>query len=192
MKRIPVGSRSGRIYLVGFSGSGKSTIGPILGNTLGYAFVDLDQAIERASGSTVTELFRTEGEAAFRGREHQALARLALQPRLVVSFGGGALTHPPTLTLALESGVVVYLEASREEILNRLRKKTDRPLLLGADGVPMDGEALLARITDLYAARESTYRQADLIVPTDQESLGHTVDQIVRRLYRLPGAAFPR
>jgi shikimate kinase len=192
VKRPPLADRTERFYLVGFSGSGKSTIGPILANTLGYAFVDLDLEIEKASGRIIADIFASEGERAFREMERSALRGLAGRSRLVVSFGGGALTWEATAALAFDTGVVVYLEASHDEIVNRLKKKTDRPLLLGDDGKPLDPAALRERIGRLYDAREASYRQADIIVPTDRESLGLTIDRLSTRLSRLlkirPGA----
>lgn len=185
MKRPPISDRTSRFYLVGFSGSGKSTIGPILANTLGFAFMDLDQEIEQASGRSIADIFAAEGEKDFRERECSALKALVHRPHLVVSFGGGALTWEPTAALAFETGVVVYLEASHDEIVNRLKKKTDRPLLLGADGQPLDARALRERINQLYASREAVYRQADIVVPTDREPLGLTIDRISTRLSRL-------
>jgi shikimate kinase len=192
MKRPPFHERAPRIYLVGFSGSGKSTIGPILANTLGYEFVDLDQEIQQKSGATVSELFTAHGEQGFRERELETLQDLSKRSRLIVSFGGGALTWAPTASLAFETGVVVYLEASRQEIINRLRKKTDRPLLLGDDGQPLDSESLRVRIDRLYHAREAAYREADIVVPTDAQPLGLTVDRIAQRLTRLLDSASRR
>jgi len=80
-----------RIYLTGFMGSGKSTVGSILANTLGYGFVDIDQGIEQAEGKTVSEIFREKGEEYFRNLEQSLLLRVSALPHTVISLGGGTV-----------------------------------------------------------------------------------------------------
>ncbi|MGH9599103.1 MAG: shikimate kinase [Terracidiphilus sp.] len=91
-----------RIVLTGFMGSGKSTAGPLLAQRLGWRFVDVDDVIEAEAGSPIAELFAREGEAAFREREHAAIARLATGGELVLALGGGAIEHQGTRSLLLD------------------------------------------------------------------------------------------
>jgi shikimate kinase len=182
MSTPPLRARNERIYLTGFMGSGKSTIGPIVANTIGYGFVDLDRRIEEQEGCTIAEIFRVRGEQAFRLLEHQILSAMAAQSRLVVSLGGGTVTVPRTFDLVRSSGIVVYLSIAEEELLRRLRRRSDRPLLNTPTGERLPDEQLRERVRALYAAREPLYRQADLIVPTDERRLGLTVDRLVKLL----------
>ena len=175
-------ARNQRIYLTGFMGSGKSTIGPIVANTIGYEFVDLDRQIEEQEGCVVAEIFRTRGEPAFRALEHAKLTELSARPRIVVSLGGGTVVVPATFDLVRGTGIVVYLSIAEEELPRRLRRRNDRPLLNGPSGERLPDEELRRRVRDLHAAREPIYRQADLIVPTDERRLGLTVDRLVKLL----------
>lgn len=173
-----------RIYLTGFMGSGKSTIGPILANTLGYEFADIDRVVERSEGCPVSQIFREKGEAYFRERELRALTSLSVRPRLVISLGGGTLVQPAAFQLIRATGILVYLKMSPEEVIRRLAHRTDRPLLLDAEGGRLPDDKLRARIEKLYGERSPLYESADVVVPTDETRVGMTVDRIVRLVRR--------
>jgi shikimate kinase len=177
-----IANRATRIYLTGFMGSGKSTIGPILANTIGYSFVDLDAAVEAATGLPVSTIFQEQGERGFRLAERHALEEASVRSGVVVALGGGALTSPLSLDIVHRTGILVYLRASPDEIWARLRHKRDRPLLMGEGGEPLTEEALRERIRLLLADREPAFREADVIVDTNGGRLGLTVDRIVRKL----------
>ena len=181
----PVEARKDRIYLTGFMGSGKSTIGPILANTIGYAFVDIDRAVEAREQASVNAIFRQHGEAHFRAAERAALLDMAARPGLVIALGGGTLTSPDSLQIVLQTGILIYLKIGRDQLFRRLRHRNDRPLLAAPDGTPLDDEQLRQRISALYEAREPLYALADITVPTDETRLGLTVDHLVHRLLPL-------
>jgi shikimate kinase len=177
-------SRSLRIYLTGFMASGKSTIGPILANTLGYDFVDIDTLIEVAQKKTVRDIFREHGEQYFRDLEREIIAALAMRDHLVIALGGGALTDPVNLRVITNSGVLVYLKVPPEEILKRVQHRTDRPLLTGPEGERLAPAELRERVLALYEAREPLYSNADIVVMADEQRLGLTVDNVVKLLTR--------
>ena len=169
-----------RIYLTGFMGSGKSTIGPILANTLGYDFADVDRVVETSEGVAVSEIFREKGEAYFRAKELQALVALSVRPHLVISLGGGTLVQPAAFQLIRSTGILVYLKMSHEEVVRRLHHRTDRPLLLDAEGEKLPEDQFRARIERLYLERSPFYEAADVVVATDETRVGMTVDRIVK------------
>jgi len=177
-------NRSSRIYLTGFMASGKSTVGPILANSLGYDFVDLDTMIEVSQHTTVREIFREHGEQHFRRLEREAIAVLSMRNNLVVALGGGTLTDPVNLRMATTTGILVYLKVPPEEILKRVQHRTDRPLLTGPEGERLAPAALRERVLALYNAREPLYSNADIIVVADEQRLGLTVDKVVKLLAR--------
>jgi len=163
-------------------GSGKSTIGPILANAIGYSFIDLDSAIESESGCTVDELFRKEGEQKFRERERSALRSVIKNSSIVVALGGGVLTDAGSLAIVRESGIVVYLRVTMDELIRRLHGRHGRPLLTTEKGEPLSPQALRERVGALFAAREPIYMQAEIIVDTEGRTVGLTVDHIVKKL----------
>lgn len=174
-----------RVYLTGFMGSGKSTVGPILANVLGVGFCDLDAAIARGAGRPVAALFAEEGEAAFRAREAEALRATAALGSVVVATGGGALVQPGAMAWAKAHGAVVYLRVPLDALVTRLaRTRNVRPLLVGPDGARLSEEALRPRVADLLAAREPVYRQAHLQIEPDPRGVGYTVDAVGRALRR--------
>ena len=175
-------SRHSRVFLTGFMGSGKSTVGPILANSIGYEFVDLDGLIEAADGCSIAQMFQRRGEAYFRGREHQELLRLCERTRLVVSLGGGTLGQPDTYRLVRSSGLLVYLKLSPEEVYQRVRHRDDRPLLADPQGRRLSPDQLRARIEQLYREREVLYASADITIESDARRVGVTVDRLVREL----------
>ncbi len=158
---------SPRVYLTGFMASGKSSVGPLLADRLGYRFVDLDWLVEARTGRTIPELFAEDGEAAFRVAEADALAETANGTGLVVSTGGGTLVDPANLRTARAAGAVVWLRTSEATTLTRLKNPWGRPLLADPQGRPLRGDALSARVRSLLAAREPFYAQADVVVDAD-------------------------
>jgi shikimate kinase len=174
--------RSERVYLTGFMGSGKSTIGPILANALGFSFVDLDACIEEREGCSISDLFRTRGEPDFRTIEREILREVATRVHAVIALGGGTLVDPGNFHFIMSGGIVVYLNVPPEEILRRMKNKSDRPLLSGDGGGRLSEERLRQKILALHADRAPLYERADIIVVPDLARIGVTVDTIVRKL----------
>ncbi len=155
-----------RLYLTGFMGSGKTTAAWHLASRLGWTWMDLDRLTAVLAGRSVAALF-AEGEAAFRRAEADTLARTFDTRNVVVATGGGALVQPGAMERAKAAGTVVYLRLRPETLAARLAGDTSRPLLLGADGEPLDDEARLARIETLLAERAPIYERADVVVDAD-------------------------
>lgn len=174
--------RKERIYLTGFMGSGKSTIGPILANTIGYDFADVDHVIEEREGKSVSEIFQESGEEYFRTLERRILGEILRKKHLVVSLGGGTIADPANFHVVSGSGIIVYLKTTPEQIFRRLHHKRDRPILTDIRGELLSREELRRRIQDLFAKREPFYSQADITVTTDEQRVGITVDRIVKKL----------
>jgi shikimate kinase len=155
-----------RLFLVGYRGTGKTTVGRLVAAKLGWAFVDADDRLEAAAGKTVAEVFASEGEVGFRGREAVILAELAALENTVVATGGGAVLRPANRT-HLATGFVVLLTASPSVIGKRTAgdptNAARRPNLTEGGG--------LEEVMTVLAAREPLYRSvADLVVPTDERS----------------------
>lgn len=140
-------------------GAGKSTIGRLLALELRLAFNDTDKVIEDKSGADIPWIFDVEGEAGFRKREAAALAELAESQNLVVATGGGIVLREDNRRCLINSGIVVYLMATVEQLLHRTAKDKNRPLLQVDDPE--------ARIKELLQERDELYRDvADHIVET--------------------------
>lgn len=174
------------IFLIGFMGSGKSTIGPILANTIGYTFVDLDAEIERRERKLINRIFAEQGEQFFRSLERTLLEEIATSAnKTVISLGGGTITNNETLSYIKSTGVVVYLKVNEDQIYKRLLAKDDRPMLRDVDGNLLTGEPLMAKIRALLDVRAQYYDQADIIMHTDDKKIGKTIDELARHLQRL-------
>jgi len=171
------------LYLVGFMGTGKSTVGRAVARRIGFSWLDSDHEIERVQGRTVPEIFEREGEAAFRVMEREFIERGHPATRTVVSTGGGLVVQPGMLDALLARGVVVCLHASLETILERTSSRRNRPLL--------EAEDPFARIRELYAAREAVYRRSGSLVLTDGRSLPDVVAHVIR-VWRREAADFVR
>lgn len=181
-RRSSAGRQRDRVYLAGFMGSGKSTIGPILANALGYDFLDIDRAIERAAGKSVSAIFREDGEEAFRALERGLVTGVSTRPSIVVALGGGTVADPASLGVIRTTGVLVYLKATTEQILRRVAHRGDRPMLLDSEGQPLSAADLRQRVQGLYHLRAPVYELAELTILTDGRRVGSTVDELVRRL----------
>lgn len=168
------------IFLAGFMGAGKSTIGPILANTIGWDSCDLDLLIEQKVGKKVKQIFEQDGETYFRKIESEMLLEVSKKNNLVVSLGGGTMANENNLAILKKSGTTIYLKASTESFYKRLRYKRDRPSLGVNEAEDFSKDKLVTRIDDLMTKRAKFYEQADIIVDTDNSSVGKTVDKIVK------------
>lgn len=149
------------IYLIGFMGSGKTTVGKKLSKELGYLFIDLDSYLERKYQASIPQLFENKGEAEFRKLEKQCLSELSNLDGVVISTGGGTPCFFDNMTLMKSTGFTIYLEATPALLFNRLKNaKEERPLLKNA---PND-EELEKQITGSLLQRKSHYELADLTI----------------------------
>lgn len=159
-----------RIVLTGFMGSGKTTVGPLLARRLGWDFVDADDVIEAEAGMPIAEFFARYGEPAFRAREHDTIARLAGEDRLVLALGGGAIETATIRELLLNSPgtLLVHLEVGLETTLARCRgTEHTRPVLA-------DHANLAAR----YERRLPLYRLAHLSLAVDTLTPNEVAEKI--------------
>ena len=165
------------VVLVGLPGAGKSATGARLADRLGWAFADIDSVIVAHTGRSVAELFRTEGESAFRAMETRLTAELSSEPATVLAPGGGWAAQPGTLESLPAHAVVVWLRVSPDEAIRRLRgSPEERPLL----AVPDPAGAIRA----LAETREERYGLADLVVDVDGRSVEDVVEIIIEWLKR--------
>jgi shikimate kinase len=176
--------KSNKIFLTGFMTCGKSTLGPILANMLGWNFYDLDKEIVERERATVVEIFKTKGEEYFRTFESNLLKEISEEPKIVVSLGGGTIINNENLNFVKESGLLVYLRVSSEILFQRLKNKTDRPLL--RDIVLSDNKEikLKEKIEKLLNEREPYYLNADLVFEADDRRLGLTADALYKKILR--------
>ncbi|MCX7763046.1 MAG: shikimate kinase [Candidatus Kryptonium sp.] len=163
--------------------SGKSTIGPLLAEKIGYDFLDIDELIENIEGKSIVDIFQEKGEIYFRNIERKILIETVLRlSKFVVALGGGTITFADNLYLVKESGILIYLKARPEVLLQRVKYKTDRPLLLDPDGDVLPENKLFERILSLLKIREPFYLQADFIISTDDKDVDRTVDEILKKI----------
>ena len=171
------------LYLVGFMGTGKTTVGRAVAQRLAFQLLDSDHEIERQRGKGIPEIFAQEGEPAFRVMERAFIEGGHPAGRTVVSCGGGLVVQPGMLELLKTKGVVVCLHASIETILERTARHRNRPLL----AVENPDE----RVRSLYAQREAVYKQAGTVILTDARSLNDIVAHVMRA-WRRDAADFAR
>ena len=172
------------IFLIGFMGTGKSTIGPLLAERLKIPFTDLDDQIVSAQGSTIADIFSDEGEEVFRQYELSALRGLLKSPATVIALGGGAVTVDGVLQLLRTTGRTVLLTADWDTLWERLQSDTQRPLLNprrnDRSSSPIsDKDALIRHAEPILRSRRDAYHEAaDLIVDTSGISTPEIVDRI--------------
>ncbi len=161
--------------LIGFMGTGKSTVGKLLAATLQTDFYDVDQEIEKANGKSVQDIFSQKGEGYFRQEETRIIKALSWQQGKVLALGGGAVLNPENVHWLKQNGYFIRLTASLASIVQRVEANTkERPLLQGED--------LAARIQHLLQERESSYAAvADLTVETSGLTANEVVQYIISR-----------
>lgn len=158
-----------RVVLVGFMGAGKSTVGRIVARRLRYGFEDMDRRVERRAGRSISEIFRQDGEEAFRTLERDEAAELSRLSRRVIAAGGGAFVRPETRALLRQGAVSVWLRCDLDVLLARIQLDGSRPLAGNRD-------IMRARLAD----REPSYGMADVTVDASG-----TPDEVADRVLAL-------
>jgi shikimate kinase len=165
------------IGLIGFMGTGKTSVGSALAASLGKEFLDTDAIIEDREGKTVPRIFSEFGEGFFREAEASLVREICTKPSAVISFGGGVLLNPSSAELIKKHTQVVLLTASVETVLNRIESLETRPLIAcEAIGIEDHVQALLAERMILYQSAK------DIEISTDSLSVDEVVKLIRRRL----------
>jgi shikimate kinase len=165
--------------LVGYRGTGKTTVGRLLAERLDWRFADADQEVEARAGRPIARIFAEDGEAAFRDLEEEVLADLVALPNIVIATGGGAILRPSNRELLRSLGFVAWLTADAETLSQRIardpRRVETRPALTAA--------GTLDEIADVLAARLPHYREvADLEVGTAGRSCREVADAVIRAM----------
>lgn len=162
-----------KLILVGFMGSGKTTVGKEVAKRLKITFVDLDQEIEKATGKRIREIFKEEGEEAFRKVEREVLIKnLQRKEDLVVSTGGGTPIWKNNLEVMKKHGTVIYLKAPFSTLWKRIEKDENRPL----------AQSGRENAEKLFKERLNFYEKADLIINTEGKSPPQIAEEIVHLL----------
>lgn len=161
------------IVLIGFMGTGKSTVGKRLAKSLGWEFIDTDVAIEELTGLSVADLFRLHGETRFRSEEALLVKRLSEQKGYIIATGGGTVLNPENWRYLAQHGVLVQLYATIDTVLERVgTRQNTRPLLKG-------GREILEA---LWQERQVVYARADMIIDTTDKDIDEVAGEILSRL----------
>jgi shikimate kinase len=166
------------VCLMGMPGSGKSTVGKLLADNLSLPFRDLDLEIEKSAKKSISQIFRDQGEAAFRKMESIALSKVLKENKAVIALGGGAVCSSENLLLIKEKTHSVYLNVNQSTLQKRLLiNQNARPLLVGKSP-----EALLEYLHQLLNQRELFYQQADLTIDCgdfDAQEIADKIEQLI-------------
>lgn len=165
------------IVLTGFMGTGKSSVGKLLAKRLGWEYYDTDEMIEKEVGTSINKIFELKGEPHFRKLETNTARLLAVLDKIVVSTGGGIVLNKVNMDELERNGVVVCLSATPEQIFDRVKNETHRPLLKTPDPV--------AKINELLEARRKHYSRCRISVDTT----GLTVEQVAEKILKAPELA---
>lgn len=167
------------VVMIGMMGAGKTAVGQALAERLGVPFLDSDEEIVKAANMSISEIFERDGEAFFRDRESEVIARLLDTRRAVLSTGGGAFLSDRNREMIHDRGVSVWLKADLQLLWNRVKHKDTRPLLRTPDPK--------ATLTEIYDARVPVYAKADLAVEARPEyAIGEMADAVVAALLTRP------
>jgi shikimate kinase len=161
------------LALIGFMGTGKTSVGRLVAELLNFEYLDTDEMIQSGTGRTISDIFKTDGEPAFRALEEKTVVELASRAKTVIATGGGLPTNPINLTSLKTHALVVCLWASPEKIWERVKNQSHRPLL--------HDENPQVKIRELLAAREPFYKQADVLLNTDLRSVREVAQQVVHQ-----------
>ena len=160
------------IFLVGFMGSGKSTVGKILSKKTGLKFVDIDSEIEKKEGKTIKEIFEERGESYFRNLEKEKIKKFSKKRGFIVSTGGGLGADKENMNLMKKNGVVIWLDLSLEEVLRRCGNDKNRPLL----------RQPLENLKRLFEERKNVYSMADIHIKTEGKEPEKIAEEILEQI----------
>lgn len=166
--------KKNNLILVGFAGTGKSTIGKIAASRLGWTFVDTDAYIEHMQGMSISRIFEEEGEQAFRDLEHEHLRSILTGKHQVISTGGGIVLRESNRQMMLQEGLVIALTAELETIVSRVQNEPHRPLFQGN---------LREKVGTLMQARKEAYRFADMQIRTDAGTPDELADSLLQQFH---------
>jgi shikimate kinase len=169
------------IVLIGMMGAGKTAVGRRLARALGWPFADADAAIEAAAGATIPDIFAEIGEAAFREKERQVIARLLSGEKQVLALGGGAFMDTETRRLVRARALSIWLSADLDALVQRTARRGNRPLLARGDPA--------ATLATLLEQRRAAYAEADIVVDSGQGTLNAVVARVLDALAQDPGGA---
>jgi shikimate kinase len=167
------------IALIGFMGTGKTSVGRLVAEQLRFDYLDTDEMIQSATGKTIADIFSRDGETVFRALEEKIVEEISSRTKSVISTGGGLPVNPKNLASLKSHALVVCLWASPEKIWERVKNQTHRPLL--------NAENPQKKIKELLAAREPFYKKADVLLNTELRSLREVAQQVVHQ-FRLESA----
>ena len=165
------------VVLIGFMGTGKTSVGRLLATRLGCAFHDLDKKIEERHGMSIPEMFAQHGEAYFRACEKDAVRAASARTNLVIATGGGTVKDAENVALLRTNGILVALAADVDTILQRTQTRGKRPVLDGADAG--DRRAAVARLLE---ERRHLYESADITVDTSGRAPLEVAEHIMQAL----------
>ena len=165
---------SKNIYLIGFMGAGKTSVGKILAEKLRLEFYDLDELIEAECGKTISRIFSEHGEVFFRELETERLKSVSKNSGQIVATGGGIVLRESNWKIMKEGGITIYLKASADVLWNRIKDDTSRPLL--------QVEKPFEKARELLSMRIPLYEKADIIVDSEDKSPENVADDIIGQL----------
>lgn len=175
-------SQSSNIFLVGFMGCGKSSLGKKIADKLKFNFIDIDKEIEKEVNLSVSEIFSTYGEDFFRLKESQFLNEISIS-NCVFATGGGLPCFNDNMSVLNNLGTTVYLQLPAKELLNRLvNDKSNRPLIKS-----LSNDELLEYINESLLSREPVYKKSDIVLSRTEQNPGQIIQLIQRHLYLQKG-----
>ena len=167
----PINEKYKNIFLIGFMGAGKTTVGKILSEKIGFRYFDADKFIENQSGKSISDIFSEHGEDYFRGLETKSLEYIVTMEDQVIATGGGVVTREENWEIMRKSGVTIYLKAPVEVIWERIQHNKSRPLLQVEN--PLD------TAKQILNSRTHLYEQADIIIETADLSPDQVSEEII-------------
>lgn len=172
-----------RIFMCGFMGSGKSTVGKQMARYADVPFHDLDAKIEEDQGRSINEIFTRHGESYFRRCERQMVKQSCSAMQGVIALGGGALQDQKLVDRVCQNGLLIYLSASLTNLIPRIQDDQQRPLLLDDDGNLKSQDQLENELRERYERRQKWYQQAHITVQTDQfESADQVTEYLIDKI----------